>query len=495
MASKNLLKNIGINIAGQLAPLVVAAFAIPRLIHTLGVDRFGILTLIWVIVGYFSIFDFGLGRALTKSISEKLGKEHRHEIPQVITNGLALMLMLGCFGGLVMFFAHQGFADRLNLASISSQELRKIALGVAISIPAVVLATGLRGVLEAYQMFGVVNLVRVPLGIWTYLAPMLVVSYSNDLFLVVVALLVGRWLTSFLFIPFVVSTQKWKNSQMGLSKNVMADLFRFGGWLTVSNVVSPLMTYLDRFVVGAVLGAGVVAYYTTPYEVISKLVIIPEAMFAVVFPMLARRIAAEGKVNDSYRVLNGVMAIVMSLVSGLCICLASGFFSTWISKDFSSQAAVIFQLLAAGLFVNTLSRIPYNLIQASGDSRSTAIIHLVELPVYLIVLFLLLNFVGLPGAAIAWMARMVLDNLLLGYVAKKEALISRHEYMSACVLMMLVLTLLLSGLLIRELVTGIFWTLIVVILCAAFSWIKVLGEGDRTLLRSLCAKFVRREPI
>lgn len=494
MASRKLLKNIGINVAGQVAPLVVAAFAIPRLVHALGVDRFGILTLIWVVVGYFSIFDFGLGRALTKGISEKLGKEHHHEIPQIIANGLVMMLALGCFGGLVLFLVCEGFADRLHLASISSQELRKITLGVAVSIPAVVLATGLRGVLEAYQKFGVVNLVRVPLGIWTYLAPMLVVSYSNDLFWVVVALLIGRWLTSLLFIPFVISTQTWKSSQTGLSMKVMAGLFKFGGWLTVSNVVSPLMTYLDRFVVGAVLGAGVVAYYTTPYEVISKLVIVPEALFAVVFPMLARRIAAAGKVNDSYRMLNGAMATVMSMVAGLCICLASRFFATWISTDFSLQAAIVFQLLAAGLFVNTLSRIPYNLIQASGDSRSTAIIHLVELPIYLMVLFLLLKFFGLPGAAIAWMLRMVIDNLLLGYVACKEALISRDEYASAGMLMMLVLIMLLSGLLIEELAVGVGWVLLVVICCATFSWMKVFSGEDRILLKIFCTRFFRRDP-
>ena len=38
--------------------------------------------------------------------------------------------------------------------------------------------------------------------------------------------------------------------------------------MTVSNVVSPLMSSLDRFVVGAVLSMTAVAYYATAYEAV-----------------------------------------------------------------------------------------------------------------------------------------------------------------------------------------------------------------------------------
>ena len=46
--------------------MLVALVAIPILVDGLGTARFGILTLAWMVVGYFSLFDLGLGRALTK---------------------------------------------------------------------------------------------------------------------------------------------------------------------------------------------------------------------------------------------------------------------------------------------------------------------------------------------------------------------------------------------------------------------------------------------
>lgn len=72
-----LARNGVFNIIGQGVPLLAAFFAIPRLIHGLGTDRFGVLTLVWMVIGYFSLFDLGLGRALTQVVAEKqIGRAH-----------------------------------------------------------------------------------------------------------------------------------------------------------------------------------------------------------------------------------------------------------------------------------------------------------------------------------------------------------------------------------------------------------------------------------
>ena len=45
--------------------------------------------------------------------------------------------------------------------------------------------------------------------------------------------------------------------------------------MTVSNVVGPIMVYLDRFLIGALLPMAAVTQYVTPYEVVTKLTVIP----------------------------------------------------------------------------------------------------------------------------------------------------------------------------------------------------------------------------
>ena len=96
--SRRIYRNSLWNAIGLLAPVVVAVFAVPHLISGLGNERFGILTVVWVLTGYFSIFDLGLGRALTQLLSERLGTERQKEIPALMWTGLSAMLAFGLLG-------------------------------------------------------------------------------------------------------------------------------------------------------------------------------------------------------------------------------------------------------------------------------------------------------------------------------------------------------------------------------------------------------------
>jgi len=75
-----LARNAIMNLLGQSAPIVVAVLAIPILIKSLGTDRFGILTLAWVVVGYFSLFDVD-SACIDKIGCRKYGKGQTKEIP------------------------------------------------------------------------------------------------------------------------------------------------------------------------------------------------------------------------------------------------------------------------------------------------------------------------------------------------------------------------------------------------------------------------------
>nr|MDQ6925886.1 hypothetical protein [Candidatus Eremiobacteraeota bacterium] len=67
--SRLLARNVGLNLAGWLLPALSALVAFPVLLHSMGAERFGLLSLAWTIVGYFSAFDLGIGRALTQALA------------------------------------------------------------------------------------------------------------------------------------------------------------------------------------------------------------------------------------------------------------------------------------------------------------------------------------------------------------------------------------------------------------------------------------------
>src|SRR5258708_38708086 len=93
-----LARNTMWNLVGSGAPMLVALFSIPILIRGLGKERFGVLTLAWALIGYASLFDLGLGRALTQLVAKKLGAGEEKEIPSLAWTSLLLMLLLGFAG-------------------------------------------------------------------------------------------------------------------------------------------------------------------------------------------------------------------------------------------------------------------------------------------------------------------------------------------------------------------------------------------------------------
>src|SRR5690242_7908841 len=93
------------NLLGQGLPLVAGVVAIPLLIRGLGTDRFGVLTLAWMVTGYFSLFDLGLGRALTHVVAERIGADHGAAAPEVVWPALGAMTGLGVVAAVAALIA------------------------------------------------------------------------------------------------------------------------------------------------------------------------------------------------------------------------------------------------------------------------------------------------------------------------------------------------------------------------------------------------------
>src|SRR5262249_1245097 len=150
-------------LVGNGAPLIVAVFSIPILIRQLGQDRFGVLALAWAVIGYASLFDIGLGRALTQVVAKKLGGGEEHEVPRVAWTSLFLMLFLGALGSAVVIGISPWLAyQALKVpAALRLETIRAFYL-LGLSVPAVITTAGLRGLLEAHQRFDLVASLRIP---------------------------------------------------------------------------------------------------------------------------------------------------------------------------------------------------------------------------------------------------------------------------------------------------------------------------------------------
>ncbi|HET9683128.1 MAG TPA: flippase, partial [Gemmatimonadaceae bacterium] len=297
-SSRTVARNTLLNLAGQVVPSVAALIGIPILIHHLGAARFGVLSLAWAAVGYFGLFDLGLSRALTQAVAVLLGERAtkpggEDDLRTVAWTALALMLALGFVGGVILAVASPWIVSSgLTVPPELRPETLQSFYLLAMALPFVVASAGLRGLLEAHQHFGIVAALRVPLSLFTFIAPLAVLPFSSSLTPVVAVLVVGRALTTLAFLAVCVRRYDYMRAPR-VRRAAVLPLVRFGSWMTVSNVISPLMSYVDRFFVGAILPVAAVAWYVTPLEVVSRLLVLPLALVSALFPAFAATYVAD----------------------------------------------------------------------------------------------------------------------------------------------------------------------------------------------------------
>jgi O-antigen/teichoic acid export membrane protein len=419
--SRLLARNTLYNLVGQGAPLVAAVFAIPLLIQGLGVDRFGVLGVAWMLIGYFGLLDFGVGKALTLMVSAKTGEGREEEVPVLTWSALLLMVLMGCLGTAVLGLASPWLV-RVVLKvpeAIQAESIQALWLLVA-SLPLVICTVGLRGVLEAKQEFALVNAIRVPMGVFSYVGPLAVLPFSSSLVPVVAVSVLGRVLAFAAHLLFCLRTVPALRSRVEFRRSAVRPLLSFGGWMTVSNVVSPVMMYVDRLLIGSLLSVSAVAYYVTPYEVVTKLSIVSGALTGVLFPAFAATYVRD-PARTAVLFCRGLKVVLLVLfpVSLAVVMLAHDGLTLWLGSDFARQSVPVLQWLAIGVFVNGVANVPFNVIQGAGRADIVAKVHLVELPLYLAALGWLIHTQGITGAAMAWTLRVTVDALVMLAVAER----------------------------------------------------------------------------
>ncbi|MEN9419574.1 MAG: hypothetical protein RI988_3194 [Pseudomonadota bacterium] len=409
------------NLLGSGAPLLFAVASIPALLQALGPERFGLLTLIWAVTSYFSLFDLGLGRALTQQLAIVLDQRRDSDVGPLCVTALMFMGLVGVFGGALMISLAPWGVDLIKQLP-DRQEALQATLLMGLVTPVIVLTAGLRGMLEACHAFEALNYVRLPMGLWTFAGPWLVVAaWGGDLVWVTAALAAGRVLAAAVHGWLAWRKLPQLRGRLHVQRRWLKPLLSSGGWLTLSNVVSPFMGYVDRFVIGATVSAAAVAYYATPQELVTKLWIIPGALTAVLFPAFAAQVAkSDGSAWALYdKAVAALFVVMLPVTAGLAL-FAGELLSAWLGPAIARESATILQIFSLGILVNCLAHVPLTWLHGAGLFRAPALLHCAELPVFLVALWVLSSQWGLVGAAAAWLLRMSVDALMLFWLVARE---------------------------------------------------------------------------
>jgi O-antigen/teichoic acid export membrane protein len=418
---KLLIKNIGFNFIIHGVTVLVALVTVPHIIKAIGIERFGVLTIMWSVIGYSSLLDLGLGRALTQVVSHKLGAGREDEVAPAVWTSLSVIAVLSLLAAGLMLLASETIVRLIRVSPKDFDEVLRSMRLLSLSLPFLIAMMGLKAVLESYQKFNIISALRLPVLFFNYIAPLMIFPFCKSLFALILVLVIGRVITAFGYfaavarlVPGFAGSRKFCRAQLGLLVNV-------GRWTTVSNLLSPLMSYMDRFLISILLTSQVVAYYATPYDALTKMSIVPSAIMSVMFPAITAGLAGRDRTRARLLYGKSLQSIFLILLLPVLtvVLFAKPLLALWIDAEFARRSHVLSALLALGFFLTSLNTVPFAAIQGSGRADVTAKLHMLELPVYLAALYFGIHHFGIIGAPLALLVRITLDSVLLHALALK----------------------------------------------------------------------------
>lgn len=412
MSNTSSLKRNGLyNFLGSTLPIFVSLVTIPLYLSHVGAAAYGVLTIVWMLQGYFGFFDFGLTRATANQIARlKDGSDGERE--SIFWTALLLNATFGLIGGVVLYFAGALIIEHFvhTQDALRNDVLRSMPW-IAASVPITTISGVLVGSVEGREKFGVLNAVQLG-NMFIFQTFPLIASYvvGPDLRIVIPASIIGALIsivvlsiTAFCCLPIRMAGKP--------KRRLVKSLFGYGIWISVSNFILPIMEAADRFIISSFLGTAAVAQYNVPFNLAIRVRIVPSVMSRTIFPRMSAQDSATSL--DFFGKATKLLAAILTPIIVLGVFAMQPFIHFWINPNFATQAGPIGRILLLGIWFNGIAFIPIAYLQAQARPGVVARLQLWQIVPFLAVLWFSIHHFGLLGAAWAWTGRVIIDAVLL----------------------------------------------------------------------------------
>jgi O-antigen/teichoic acid export membrane protein len=420
-----LQKNVAIALFANALPFLSGLLVLPYALKFYGVEIVGFLSLFMIFVGYAGVLDMGLSRALTIVATKYILLDDLNRLNKIFWTSLFLSFSVSVFVSVLLFFF---FNLRTGFINIEYQEIiQNNVFYIILTIVVLIGSTLIAGVLTSFKKFDQINLLKSFFNTSVISAPVIANKLNLGISGIIILIFLFRLLNFIVYLIYLLYVE-YKFRTIKIEINTLKEVLKEGSWISISNIASPIIVYLDRFLLAAFTNLASVVYYSSSLDTFSKIIIIPSTITGILFPSFVEKNIVD---NDRglglfQKTLIQMIMVIAPIIFVLIICVKP-LLALWINVKFADSSFLISQILLLGIFWNGLSQLPITYLQATGKSKTTALIHLFEFVMFIPITFFFIKSYGIVGASMSWTLRVFVDFLLLMFFSG-EALSYKFEF-------------------------------------------------------------------
>lgn len=430
-----LLRNSLWNLAGAALPALVALATVPLLIRGLGLEGFGVVTVIGAVVGYAGLFDVSLSAGAIKYLAEYHARSDARRFAETFWFGLLFYGLLAMAGGLLLFvFAAPVLARFFSVSALLRDDallaLHFAAIGFAVSQ----LQNYLLVVPQALQRYDRSAGSEAVFGMTANLVSAAVALYGGGIAGVVLARVTVS-AVNLLWLVFLLRALHVPLSPALPGRDTCAALARFSGHSWLSRLASLLHQHADKLLVGSLAGPVALALYTVPVQLAGRLLGLTYRLASVVYPRVSALAASNGEaaLRALYLDATRIVGYLNFAVLGMVALTGDIFLRRWVGPDFVAEGYPVLLLITAALLADSLTTLPSLVNDGLGHPKITGRFAVVRGVLGVALVWCGITLGGIVGAAAAHLlASLLMGALFIGYVHGRTVPVPAIEVMRHC---------------------------------------------------------------
>lgn len=422
MSRKIILINAFSNWASLAVNVLVGFVLTPFIIRHVGKGGYGILTLVWSVIGYYGLVNLGVRSAIMRYISRNAGKGDQQAIVEFTSTAFAMFAVTAGLSLLASLFLGKPLAHLFELSPSDSQSFSVVIAILGATVALSFLETVFSVALLAYELFFINNLFVI---LSTLFRSGLIVFYLKlDLGLLGVGYAHLGGMALEMLGCLVVCRLRLPAIQVrlsGIQKRVFYDLISYGMATCLVTLSLLLRVNMDSFVITKWINIESVGVYGVSALLIRQFDNLINTGIGVLSPRFSALDGLEdyGRMRILFQKSMFIAASLAGSISMGLLVFGGQFIRFWVGPDYYPAVPVLWVLTFA--YAIALAQDPsVKVLYAMNKHRAYALATLIEAVTNLGLSVLLAQYYGIVGVAIGTMIPMVLCKLTFQplYVSK-----------------------------------------------------------------------------
>lgn len=378
--TRSILKNSVANMGAALPPAVAMLITLPLIVRMLGLEAYGILTMVMAITGYFAVIDINVTAGSIKYVSEYHAREELAKVNEVISFGVLFYLGLGLIGAMAIGLGAPWLVGILfdlppDRAALAIDALRLAGIGFLFTQ----CQSYLNSVTQALHRYDLTAIAEAAFGTFIPAATVLILWLGYGLLEVVTVRVVTGAVHG--AVLAVIAKRLLPGYAFSMpQKEMISRLMGFSGYSFMSRLAALTHAQADKLIIGSILGMAALAYYAVAAQIVGRIVSLTFRMSSVLFPA-ASAMQARGemvRLGDIYLKASKYVTYLNGSAILLVCLFGREILHYWMGAEFANAGYLVLVLIAIALFFDSLTSIPSLINDAFGRPRNTGLFAIVR---------------------------------------------------------------------------------------------------------------------